>query len=81
MASEHTKAIWRRAAKKYAANHPDRIREKNRRNKIRYFEEQRCGMCAAPLLETEVKTCLNCSGRNLKEFVYAANCRRLAQVL
>jgi len=78
MTTERKREIWRRAAKKYAAAHPERIRAKNRRNKIRYFEERRCGMCATPLLEDEVKTCANCSGRQLKEFIYAKNCQKFS---
>ena len=79
MASEHQRELWRNRRKRYYKRHTEICLERIRIIKKRWVEERRCSMCGSPLIELEIKTCVNCSGSQKERFAHATNSKRLAK--
>ena len=79
MASEHQRELWRNRRKRYYKRHTEICLERIRIIKKRWVEERRCSMCGSELIDSENKTCVNCSGTQKGELTYAKNCQRLAK--
>lgn len=79
MASEHQRELWRNRRKRYYKMHTEICLERTRIIRKRWVEERRCSMCGSPLIELEIKTCVNCSWSQKERFAHATNSKRLAK--
>lgn len=79
MKIEHRRAQVREAQKRHYRKHTELCLERNRVIRKRYADERRCTMCGSPLIDSEIKTCVNCSWSQKERFAHATNSKRLAK--
>jgi Zn ribbon nucleic-acid-binding protein len=96
MASDHQRAIWRKATQRYKEKHQERVRGQKtkyrlshsescliavRKTRQRYIAEGRCPSCSNPLIAGEKKYCVNCGNTAKGEFTYAKSVSRYSKEL
>jgi hypothetical protein len=66
--------------KRYRERHLEFCKESVRKAKERYFKERRCICCSIPLVQGEVKTCVNCGYTIKGEMKYAKDSVRPTEI-
>jgi hypothetical protein len=79
MATDRERKRWRIRKRRYYRNHKEICLQRVKIIKARWAQEGRCSICGVVLLETEGRTCVNCSGSQKERFAHAKNCQRLAK--